>query len=282
MNIFRKVVFAILAGAIAATATAQTPTLVKRTITKTDRFDFGAGGTVVITGAPTGSIRVVGSAKSEIEITAEIELQAPTEADLGRLAAVTTFVTDETTGRTGIITTGTHNKLGGKALWKKFPKNLLGLPFRVDYVISIPRFSDLEIDGGTGDLSVTGVEGAMRLNFIESTAHLEVIGGSMTATFQKGTVDVAIGVRGWRGRFASVQVGTGTLSVKLPSTMSAELDAVILRTGAIENTLPDLKPRDRKVPFTDKAIIAKAGVGGVSLKFTVGDGTLKLERLGQR
>ena len=64
------------------------------------------------------------------------------------------------------------------------------------------------------------------------------------------------------------------------STMTnAELDAVILRTGNIENTFPDLKPRDRKVAFTDKSIIAKAGVGGAPLKFSVGDGTLKLERL---
>src|SRR5688572_26687512 len=163
MNTFRIVVFAFLACAFALAAAAQTPSLVKRTITKTDRFDFGVGGTVAITGAPNGSIRVIGTSRNEVEITAEIELQAASEADLSRLAAVTTFVTEESMGRTGIITTGTHNKLGGKALWKKFPKKLSGLPFRVDYVISIPRFSDLEIDGGTGDLSVTGVEGSMRL-----------------------------------------------------------------------------------------------------------------------
>ena len=40
---------------------------------------------------------------------------------------------------------------------------------------------------------------------------------------------------------------------------------------------PDLKPRDRKVPFTDKVDLAKAGVGGAPLKFTVGDGTLKMD-----
>ena len=93
-------------------------------------------------------IRVVGSNKNEIEITAEIELQAPTEADLARLGMVTGFVLEEGISRTGIISIGTHNKLGDKKLWKKFPKNLLNLPFRIDYVVSVPHFTDLEIDGG--------------------------------------------------------------------------------------------------------------------------------------
>ena len=63
--------------------------------------------------------------------------------------------------------------------------------------------------------------------------------------------------------------------------MSAEIDATILKTGVIENTLPDLKPRDRKAPFTEKTIAARAGVGGAALSFTVGDGNLKIERLVQ-
>jgi hypothetical protein len=71
-------------------------------------------------------------------------------------------------------------------------------------------------------------------------------------------------------------LGKGDLTVRLPSNTSASLDALILRTGKIENQLPDLKQRDRKVGFTDQSIMAKAGVGGPDLKFTVGDGTLKL------
>ena len=134
---------------------AQTPQMVKRTITKTDSFEFGAGGTVAVAGAPNGSIHITGTNKNEIEITAVIELQAANEADLAQLAAVTGFVTDEMTGRTGIISYGTYNKLGNKQLWKKFPKNLMGLPLRIDYVIKVPHYCDLEIDGGKGDLSIS-------------------------------------------------------------------------------------------------------------------------------
>lgn len=270
--------FIVILSAVAFTF-AQTPPLQKRTITKIDRFDFGVGGTVVITGAPTGSVRVAGWQKHEIEITAVIELQAPTDSDLGKLAEISGFVTDESPGRTGIISIGMHNKFGLKKMPKNFPKNLLGLPFRIDYVINVPNFCDLEIDGGKGDLSIAGVEGTMRINFIESKAKIEVISGATVATFGSGSVEVGIGTRGWRARVATIQVATGDLTVRLPANLNAEIDAVILRTGKIENSLPGMKPRDRKVVFTDKSIAAKTGVGGVPLKFTVGDGILKMENL---
>ena len=278
MNKFRAMPIALLLTLFAVTAFSQA-SMLKRTITKTDRFDFGSGGTMTITGAPLGSIRVVGSPKNEIEITAVIELRAGTEADLVKLAEVTGFITDESPARTGIVTIGTHNKIGLKRLPKKFPKNLLGLPFRIDYVISVPRYCDLEIDGGKGDLSVTGVEGTMQINFLETKARIEVISGPATATIGSGSVEVAIGTHGWRSRAANIKLATGDLTVRLPGNMSAEIDATILKTGKIENMLADLKPRDRKLPFTDKSILAKANVGGASLNFTVGDGTLTLKSL---
>lgn len=271
--------FAVLFAVFAISAFAQTPSLQKRTITKTDKFDFGAGGTVAITGAPIGSIRIAGTGKNEIEITAEIEIQAANEADLNKLAEVTGFATDEGLARTGIISVGSYNKFGQKKLPKNFPKDLLNLPLTINYVINVPHFCDLEIDGGSGDLSITGVEGSTRVNYLKTTAKLEIAGGTTNITVGDGTVDVAFGAHGWRGRSVSIQVATGNLYVQLPNKMSAEIDASILKSGKIENTFPDLKPRDRKVPFTERSIIAKAGVGGAPLKFTVGDGTLKLSQL---
>ncbi len=277
----KKILFLAVLATFALSTFAQTPqSLIKRTITKTDSFEFGAGGTVAITGAPSGSVRVVGSNKNEIEITAEIELQAASETDLNRLATVTGFITEETAARTRIVSFGTYNKLGDKKMWKKFPKNLMGLPLRIDYVVKVPRYCDLEIDGGKGDLSVSGVEGSMRINFLETNANISVIGGATNITVGSGKVDVALGVNGWRGRSADIQVATGELNVAFATNASAEIDATILRSGKIENALLDLKSRDRKVQFTERSIIAKRGVGGASLKFTVGDGTLRMWMLG--
>lgn len=252
---------------------------VKRTLTKTDRFDFSSGGTVTVTGAPNGSIRIVGSPKNEIEIVATVEIEASNEAEIAKLAEVTGFVTSESVIRVAIGSIGSHNKFGLKKLPKDFPKGLLTLPFRIDYVITVPRYTDLEVDGGKGDLSITGVEGSMRINYLDTKGYIEVIGGNTVVTAGTGSLDMAFGIRGWRGRSANVSLGSGDLSVRLPVNMSAELDVNVLRTGAIQNSITDLKPRDRKIAFTDRSIAAKAGVGGAPLKFTVGDGSIKLARL---
>ena len=106
--------------------------MAKRTTTKTDRFDFGAGGTIAINGSPDGSIKVIGTAKNEVEITAEIEVQAANEADVAKLAELTGFLLDETATSVAVISVGVHNKFGVKKLPKDFPKNLLALPVRIN------------------------------------------------------------------------------------------------------------------------------------------------------
>lgn len=251
----------------------------QRTITKTDRFEFRSGGTIVIAGAPKGSIQVFGSPANEIEVTAEINLLAANEEDLNTMISITGFATEESAIRASIITVGNHNKFGLKKLPKNISKGMLSLPFRVNYIIRVPMYSDLEIDGGKGDLSITGIVGSIRANFLESNAKVDIAGGTAQLAIGKGSLDVSFGPKSWRGRSATVQIAEGDLTIRLPTTLSAEIDAAVLGAGVIENGFPDLKPRDRKVIFTEKAMFAKAGVGGALMKFSVGDGKLKIETL---
>lgn len=257
----------------AASAAAQTQQLLKRVNTKTETADFGAGGTVTVTGAPMGSITIEGWAKNQIEITAEIEVQAGTEADLATLSAVSGYAFDLTMGHAS-ITSVPPDKKNLKLKDKKFNKDLLTMPFRIDYHIKVPRFADLEINGGNGDLAIAGVDGGMLVKFLKANAKLELVGGMVSATFGGGTVDVVIPSRSWRGRSADIQLAGGTMNVQLPVSLNADVDGTILRTGKIETSYTEFKQRERALPFTDKSIVAKAGSGGVPLKFTVGDGTL--------
>ncbi|MEQ1762975.1 MAG: hypothetical protein ABL984_07515 [Pyrinomonadaceae bacterium] len=253
----------------------------KRSTIKTDKLDFGSGGTISIQGAPKGSITVEGWSKNEVEISAEIIVEAATDADLEKLSKVTGFQLDESTGRVGIISLGTHDKKYVKTIDKKFPKELMGNAYRIDYVLKVPRYSDVQIDGGVGDLKVSNVEGALKINYLETNAKLDLVGGGVLAVFGKGEVDISIPTRSWRGRFADVQLATGTMSLNLPTGLNAEFDATILKTGKIENGFEGFKPRVRKVEFTEKSIAAKAGAGGIPLKFSVGDGTMKITTFGK-
>lgn len=280
-KIFQTLLLAFLISTFSLVCFAQTGQLIKKTTYKTDTVDFGAGGTVSVTGAPNGSISIEGWNKAEIEVSAEVEIQAATEADLAQLATVNNFVIDQGFNSTRIVSVGTFDKDYMKRTAKKFPKNLLNLPFKINYKIKVPRYCDLNITGGDGDFSLSGVDGEVFVKYLNSNAKLNLIGGSLQATFGAGTVDVTIPTRSWRGRFADIQLASGTMNVQLPLSFNAEVDAAVLRTGQIENTFAELKPKTRNAQFTEKAISAKAGNGGVPLKFTVGDGTLKISEVKQ-
>jgi hypothetical protein len=277
-NCVRLCLFAVSIFFLALAVFAQTKPLLKRTTYKTENIDFGAGGTFSINGSPNGSISIEGWQKNAVEITAEIEVQAENETDLALLAQTNTFVLDENFGHITVQSVGTNDKSYLKSVAKKFPKNLLTMPFRIDYKIKVPSYCDLEINGGRGDLSLSNVEGLIKINVLETNAKLNLVGGALVATFGSGTIDVTIPTRGWRGRSADIQLASGTMNVFLPPNLSAEIDAKVLRSGQIQNLYQTLKPRDR-TKFTDRLISAKAGNGGANLAFTVGDGTLKLSRI---
>ncbi len=256
-------------------AFAQTAPLLKRTTYKTEKIDFGAGGTLSIVGAPEGSITIEGWRKNEIEITAEVEVQAANETDLALLAKVNTFTVDEDFGHVRVGSVGTYDKNYMKPLAKKFPKNLYNMPFRIDYRIKVPLFCDLEIDGGRGDFNLSGVEGAIQIKILESNAKLDLVGGTLAATVGSGSVDVTIPTRSWRGRSVEVQLAKGNVNVFFAPNLNANVSAAILRSGQIENSYALLKPLER-AKFTEKSVVAKSGGGGAALSFTVGDGIIKL------
>lgn len=275
----KAILFVFFLSLISIPGFAQTRALLKRTVYKTDTLDFASVGTLVIVGSPSGSISVEGWNQNQVEISAEIEIQAETESDIEQITAVTGFVFEESFERTAIISVGVHDKKYLKDVAKRFPEHLVGLPFRIDYRIKVPQFCDLQIDGGNGDLYISGVEGKIKINYLKGNARLHLIGGGIVGTFGTGSVDVSILKRSRGGSIADIQLATGTMNVSLPPSLNAELDASILRTGKIENTYPVLKPRTQRNSVAGKLIAAKLGTGGRSMKFTVGDGTLNIFEL---
>jgi hypothetical protein len=278
-NLLKFIIPGILLSFLSVTVFAQpnktNPPLLKRTKYQTETVEFGAGGTLSVVGPPEGSIEIEGWQKNEIEIAAEIEVQGYTEEDLKMLAEVTGFIIDEGLTQVSIISVGTHDHKYLKKAFKKFPKELQKMPFRVNYKIKVPHFISLEVTGGKGDFKLSMVEGMMRINYLESNASLNLIGGAVQVTIGSGNVDVTIGARSWRGQFADVQIATGNLNLWLPKNMNANLTAKVLQTGKIDNSYKLLKPM-RLTRFTEKGMYAKVGNGGAELSFTVGDGMLKI------
>src|SRR5690349_2585476 len=107
---------------------AQPVPQVVRTVTRHEVKRLGYGGTLTVIGAPEGSITIEGWSRNEVDISSEIQLRAPTEADLDLLAPLDNFVLDADVNHIQVVTTGTHDKAFMRSVSKKFPKTLLDSP----------------------------------------------------------------------------------------------------------------------------------------------------------
>ncbi|HST53797.1 MAG TPA: hypothetical protein VLJ61_17445 [Pyrinomonadaceae bacterium] len=251
--------------------------LLKRTTTKHEVRRMGYGGSLTIYGAPVGSITVEAWDKSEVEINADIEQSAATEEDLARLSALNGFTLDSDVNRLQVTTVGVHDRKYLKRVARDLPKNLLAMPWKIDYRLRVPSSCDLEIYSGQGALNVSGVEGALRLNAGDGGAGLTLAGGDVEATLRSGPVSVRVPARSWRGRGMSVRLASGDLTVELPAGFNGDVDAEVLRTGRVENAYAGLAPRE-DTKATERSLQGRAGAGGATLSFTVGDGTLRIRQ----
>src|SRR5205085_7328994 len=255
-----------------------TPPALTRTTTRHAVRRFGYGNTLTIYGPPNGSITVEAWPRSELDITADVELHADTEEDLARLAAVNGFVLDEDSTHITLVTTGTHDRKFMKRVARDFPKQLLGLPWKIDYHLRVPVALDLEIYTGAGPLTVNGTEGALQIKAGESQTVLTLTGGDVQATIAGGSVTLRVPAHSWRGRGVSLQLVRGDLTVELPAAFNADVNANVLRVGRIENKDAGLTPRERTTP-TDHNLQARAGAGGAPLNFEVGDGSITIKTM---
>jgi hypothetical protein len=263
-------------------AAAALPTqLLKRTTTRRETRRFSFGGTVTVIGAPRGSVTIEGWPRNEVELIAEIELNAPTDADLDQLAKVNTFVFDEDLNHLSVLTTGTHDRMFMKKAAKNFPKKLLNFPWKIDYKLRVPANTDLEVNAGFGPVKLSGVEGALRISATESETALTLTGGIVTTTVTAGVVTLTIPVRSWRGAGADIRLATGVVNVDLPAGFNGDIDADILRRGQIVNTHEGIVARE-KPGIQQQTMRARGGVGGPFFKVTVGDGTVNIRRSEQK
>jgi len=254
--------------------------LLTRTSTRRESHRFNYGGTVTLVAAPRGSVTVEGWSRNEVELTANIELKGPTEADLDQLAAVNNFVFDEDMNHLSILTTGTHDRDYMKRTAKNFPKKLLNMPWKIDYRLRVPINTDLEVNAGHGEVKLSGVEGALRISATESDTALTLTGGTISTTVTAGSITLSIPARSWRGSGADIRIASGTINVDLQPGFSGDIDAEVLRTGKIVSTYEGLASRE-KPGITERTVRARAGAGGAFFRFTVGDGMVNIRKAAQ-
>jgi hypothetical protein len=254
--------------------------LLTRSMVRQETIRLPFGGSVTFTGAPVGSVVIEGWQRSELSLEATLEWQAPTAAGLDLVSSVNNFVVDEDLNHIRIMTTGTHDPVLMKRVAKGFPKELIGMPWKIDFKIKVPAMTGLVVDAGIGPIKLSGVEGKLQLNALSSEADLTLTGGLVSVLIQNGKMNLKIPSRNWRGLSAEFKMAAGALNVELAPGFSGEINADVLRTGEVKGNYPDLQPRDRN-GITPKSIRVRAGNGGATLNFLIGDGAIQINQSGE-
>ena len=107
---------------------------------------------------------------------------------------------------------------------------------------------------------------------------MTLTGGNVFVTVLRGSVNLDIPSRGWRGSGADIKLAFGNLTVNLAAGFNADIDADLLRLGGIENSYADLQLREL-AGSTPRSLRVRAGSGGAALRFTVGDGILRIREM---
>ena len=76
-------------------------------------------------------------------------------------------------------------------------------------------------------------------------------------------------------------MASGNLNIDLMPGFSGDINADVLRSGEIKNSYAGLQPREQS-SMAARSISARAGSGGATLSFTVGDGTIVIKQSGDK
>lgn len=215
--------------ALAVTATAQTRDaaaerpLVRREATIVRDVPVGYGHGVLLATGPRGNVHVRGWRGRSVRVEARLEVSAPTEADLATLVGAIDVLIDALPTRVEVVTRGPHDKQWMKGL-KDFPKPLLTMPWRVDYVVYVPEYTSVTLLVNDGETVVEGIAGIVSVTSARGPVRLAQVSGATKVDAAGGDVEVSTADRSWRGGNLSV-TASGALVVRLPRTFSAELDA---------------------------------------------------------
>ena len=175
--------------------------------TETASLSFGRGLTSIVVRVGSGRVTVRGADRDDVvaERTIERSLQAPT-------------VTERIDGST-LRLEGTCTNLA--TFWCE-----------VSYVLDVPRGTTVDVESGSGSLSVSSVDGDVRADSGAGSIQLDRIGGRITADSGAGSIRATE----LRGTVAAASSGAGSIRLQFleaPTMVTAHAGA-----GSVDVEVP--------------------------------------------
>jgi DUF4097 and DUF4098 domain-containing protein YvlB len=213
-------------------------------------------GRLSLDASQNGGATVKGWLRSDMLVRARVEGSADTEA------AAATMASQVSITNSGGEVKALGPERGDNASWS------------VSYEIFVPQTTDLTIKAHNGGISVSDVRGQIHFEGHNGGVHLKRVAGDVTGSTVNGGVQVELTGAIWEGHQLEVSTQNGGVSINMPSSYSAHVQAET-RNGHISSDFPmmlaDGATRPRKVEFN-------IGSGGPVIHLTTVNGGVSLKK----
>lgn len=211
-------------------------------------------GTLTIDGHRNGAVTVYGWDGDSVVVHARIQASARTESAARDLAEEVRLMVDG--GRISADGPSTEDR----AWWS------------VNFVIGVPRRTDLRVEVINGPLGVEDVSGRLELNSLNGPLSLDGVSGNVTARVQNGPLSVYLTGNRWDGTGLDAEAVNGPATVTIPARYSARLE-----TGTTNG------PMVIDYPLTlqgriDRHISTTLGDGGATVRVITRNGPLRVKQ----
>jgi len=221
-------------------------------------FTLAGSGALVLDAGQNGGIEVTGWDGDRIEIRARVRAWARSEDEAEEIARKVEIITDKN---------DVHPKGPRGHMFER------GRGWSVSWRIRVPVKTDLDLTAFNGGISVSGVDGRMRLETLNGGMHLDDLAGDVRARTTNGGVAVTLSGRTWDGEGLDAETTNGGVTVEVPDDYSAEFETGTVNGGLDIDIPVRLTSRHRKVVRTT------LGDGGPRIQVTTTNGGVRVRRI---
>ena len=215
-----------------------------------------AAGPLTVDAGRNGGIRVEGWDRNEIQVRAIVQTHARSENDAKQLASGVQIVT----GGGRVSSSGPSTD--GREWWS------------VNYRISVPRHTDLDLNANNGGISIRSVSGTIRFDTTNGGVTLADLAGDVRGETRNGGLTVQLQGQRWDGAGIDVETTNGGVTLSIPDGYNADLTTGTVN-GGFRTDIPmtvqgELSPR--------RGLSTTLGSGGPPVRVRTTNGGLRINR----
>jgi hypothetical protein len=212
------------------------------------------GGSLAVSAAPNGGIKVRGWNRPDVQVRAVVVTQADTVEEAAALARQIQVLTD-----------------GGRVR-SEGPRQEDGHGWSVSFDVMVPSQLNLDLSSTNGGISLSDVVGRAELRTTNGGLQIARVGGHVTGNTTNGGVTVELEGATWNGEGLDVTTHNGGVDVRLPDNYSAHLEAGTTN-GGVRVDFP-VTVNDS----TSRKISTDIGSGGPTIRVMTVNGGVKIGR----